>query len=60
MPEPAADIGASDVSPLRSWIVRHRIATFSMLVHATTTTLVFVPKGAPEVEAVAQLDGSTR
>jgi hypothetical protein len=45
MAEPAADVGASDVSPLRSWIVRHPIATFLVLVYATTTALVFVPKG---------------
>jgi membrane protease YdiL (CAAX protease family) len=34
----------SDVSPLRSWIVRHPIATFLVLVYATTTALVFVPR----------------
>jgi membrane protease YdiL (CAAX protease family) len=38
----------SDVSPLRSWIVRHPIATFLVLVYATTTALVFVPKGLTE------------
>jgi hypothetical protein len=48
MAEPAADVGAADVSPLRSWIVRHPIATFSVLVYATTTALVFVPKGLTE------------
>jgi hypothetical protein len=37
-----------DVSPLRSWIVRHPIATFLVLVYATTTALVFVPKGLTE------------
>jgi hypothetical protein len=42
---PAADVGGADVSPLRSWIVRHPIATFFLLVYATTTALVFVPKG---------------
>ena len=45
---PAADVGAADVSPLRSWIVRHPIATFLVLVYATTTALVFVPKGLTE------------
>jgi len=45
MAEPAADVGASDVSSLRSWIVRHPIATFLMLVYATNTALIFVPKG---------------
>jgi hypothetical protein len=48
MAEPAADVGASDVSPLRSWIVRHPVATFFVLVYATTTALVFVPKGLTE------------
>jgi hypothetical protein len=43
MAEPAADVGSADVSPLRSWIVRHPIATFLVLVYATTTALVFVP-----------------
>jgi hypothetical protein len=32
--EPAADVGASDVSPLRPWIIRHPIATFLVLVYA--------------------------
>jgi hypothetical protein len=48
MAEPAADVGAADVSPLRSWIVRHPIATFLVLVYATTTALVFVPRGLTE------------
>jgi hypothetical protein len=48
MAEPAAEVGASDVSPLRSWIVRHPVATFLVLVYATTTALVFVPKGLTE------------
>jgi len=48
MAEPAADVGASDFSPLRSWIIRHPIATFLVLVYATTTSLVFVPKGLTE------------
>jgi uncharacterized protein len=38
----------SDVSPLRSWIVRHPIATFLVLVYATTTALVFVPRALTE------------
>jgi len=38
----------TDVSPLRSWIIRHPIATFLVLVYATTTALVFVPKGLTE------------
>jgi CAAX protease family protein len=46
--EPAADVGAADVSPLRLWILRHPIVTFLVLVYATTTALVFVPKGLTE------------
>jgi hypothetical protein len=37
-----------DVSPLRSWIVRHPIATFLVLVYATTTALVFIPRALTE------------
>jgi membrane protease YdiL (CAAX protease family) len=37
-----------DISPLRSWIVRHPIATFLVLVYATTTALVFVPRALTE------------
>jgi hypothetical protein len=48
MAEPAADVGAAALSPLRSWIVRHPIATFLVLVYATTTALVIVPKGLTE------------
>ena len=44
MAEPAADVGAADVSPLRAWIVRHPIATFLVLVYATTAALIFVPR----------------
>jgi membrane protease YdiL (CAAX protease family) len=44
-PEHAA---RTDVSPLRSWIVRHPIASFLVLVYATTTALVFVPEGLTE------------
>jgi hypothetical protein len=45
MAEPASAVGAADISPLRSWIVRHPIATFLVLVHVTMAALVFVPKG---------------
>jgi uncharacterized protein len=38
----------TDVSPLRSWIMRHRIVTFLVLVYATTTALVFVPRALTE------------
>jgi hypothetical protein len=48
MAEPAAAVGAANVCPLRSWIVRHPMATFLVLVYATTTGLVFVPKGLTE------------
>jgi hypothetical protein len=44
MAEPASAVGAADISPLRSWIVRHPIATFLVLVYATTAALVFVPR----------------
>jgi membrane protease YdiL (CAAX protease family) len=44
----AAQAARTDLSPLRSWIVRHPIATFLVLVYATTTLLVFVPKGLTE------------
>jgi hypothetical protein len=46
--EPAADVGAADVSPLRSWIVRHPIATSLVLVYATIAALVFVPRALTE------------
>jgi membrane protease YdiL (CAAX protease family) len=35
-------------SPLRFWIIRHPIVTFLVLVYATTTALVFVPKALTE------------
>jgi hypothetical protein len=38
----------TDISPLRLWIVRHPIATFLVLVYATTTALIFVPNGLAE------------
>ena len=44
MAERSADVRAADVSPLRLWINRHPIATFLVLVYATTTALVFVPR----------------
>src|SRR5215210_7714733 len=44
MAGPAEQAARKDLSPLRSWIVRHPIATFLVLVYATTTALVFVPK----------------
>jgi membrane protease YdiL (CAAX protease family) len=45
---PAEQAAREDLSPLRSWIVRHPIATFLVLVYATTTALVFVPRGLTE------------
>jgi hypothetical protein len=45
MAEPAADVGAADVSPLRSWILRHPIATFLVLLYATTTASSLSPGG---------------
>jgi hypothetical protein len=44
----------TNVSPLRSWIVRHSITTFLVLVVATTTALVFVPKGLTEPGVLAR------
>jgi uncharacterized protein len=44
MAERSADVRAADASLLRSWINRHPIATFLVLVYATTTALVFVPR----------------
>jgi hypothetical protein len=48
MAEPASAVGAADISPWRSWIVRQPIATFLVLVYATTAALVFVPKELTE------------
>jgi uncharacterized protein len=48
MAGPTEQAARTDFSPLRSWIVRHPIATFLVLVYATTTALVFVPKGLTE------------
>jgi uncharacterized protein len=48
MAGPTEETARIDTSPLRSWIVRHPIATFLVLVYATTTALVFVPKGLTE------------
>ena len=38
----------TDISPMGSWFVRHPIASFLVLVYATTTALVFVPKELTE------------
>jgi hypothetical protein len=43
--EQTEQAAGTDFSPLRSWIIRHPIATFLVLVYATTTALVFVPEG---------------
>jgi hypothetical protein len=48
MAGPAERAARTGLSPLRSWIVRHPIATFFVLVYATTTALVFVPHGLSE------------
>jgi uncharacterized protein len=48
MAGPTEQAARTDLSPLRSWIVRHPIATVLVLVYATTTALVFVPKGLTE------------
>jgi len=44
----AEQSAGTNISPLRSWIVRHPIATFLVLVYATTTALVFVPNALTE------------
>jgi predicted benzoate:H+ symporter BenE len=44
MAEQTQQAARADVSPLRSWIIRHPIATFLVLVYATTTARVFVPR----------------
>ena len=43
MAEQTEQAARTDVAPLRSWIIRHPIATFLVVVCATTTALVFVP-----------------
>jgi hypothetical protein len=48
MAEHTEQAGRTDVSPLRSWIIRHPITTFLVLVYATTTALVFVPRALTE------------
>jgi membrane protease YdiL (CAAX protease family) len=48
MAGPTEQAARTDISPLRSWIVRHPITTFLVLVYATTTALVFVPQGLTE------------
>jgi CAAX protease family protein len=48
MAERSVDVRPADASPLRSWIIRHPIATLLVLVYATTTTLVFVPRALTE------------
>jgi hypothetical protein len=44
MAEQTEQAARTDLSPLRSRIIRHPIATFLVLVYATTTALVFVPR----------------
>ena len=48
MAEQTEQAAGTDVSPLRLWIIRHPIATFLVLVYATTTALVFVPRALTE------------
>ena len=48
MAGPTEHAARTNVSPLRSWIIRHPIATFLVLVYATTTAIVFVPKWLTE------------
>jgi hypothetical protein len=44
MAEQTEQAARTGLSPLRSRIIRHPIATFLVLVYATTTALVFVPR----------------
>ena len=39
----AEQAAGTDVSPLRSWIIKHPIASFLVLVYVTNAALVFVP-----------------
>jgi CAAX protease family protein len=48
MAERTEQVAGRDVRGLRSWIVRHPIASFLMLVYATTVALAFVPQGLTE------------
>jgi hypothetical protein len=48
MAEQTEQAARTDVSLLRSWIIRHPIATFLVLVCATTTALAFVPRALTE------------
>ena len=48
MAEQTEHAARTDVSPLRLWIIRHPIATFLVLVYATITALVFVPRALTE------------
>jgi hypothetical protein len=48
MAEQTEQAARTDVSPLRSWIIKHPIATFLVLVYATTTALVLVPRALTE------------
>lgn len=48
MADQIAHTARTDVSPLRSWIIRHPIVTFLVLVYAMTTAIVFVPKALTE------------
>ncbi|MFL5514003.1 MAG: hypothetical protein ACJ8CN_16385 [Gemmatimonadales bacterium] len=48
MAEQTEQAARMDVSPLRLWIIRYPIATFLVLVYATTTALVFAPRALTE------------
>jgi membrane protease YdiL (CAAX protease family) len=50
MAEQTERAARTDVSPTRSWIIRHPIATFLVLAYVTTTALVFVPRALTEPE----------
>jgi hypothetical protein len=44
----AEQAARTDASSLRSWMARHPMTTFLVLVYVTTTALVFVPTALTE------------
>src|SRR5215211_4246996 len=60
MAEQTEQAARTDLSPLRAWIIRHPIATFLVLVYATTTALVFVPPGADRAGAASRRSDAAR
>jgi uncharacterized protein len=48
MADHTEQVSQTDARGMRSWIVRHPIATFLVLAYATTAALAFVPRGLTE------------